>query len=95
VVGILRRAQRWRVVFVLLICQRWHFFLLLFSFGLGCAAAPAKLVVSCGCYINIAGRKPVSRERDEIIGKQATTAASSLSIYVGCVLLLRRWRICR
>jgi hypothetical protein len=62
VVGILRRAQRWRVVFVLLICRRWHFFLLLFSFGLGCAAAPAKLVVSCGCYINIAGRKPVSRE---------------------------------
>jgi hypothetical protein len=34
-----------------------------FSFGLGCAAAPANLVVSCGCYINIAGRKPVSRER--------------------------------
>jgi hypothetical protein len=34
-----------------------------FFFGLGCAAAPAKLVVSCGCYINIAGRKPVSRKK--------------------------------
>jgi hypothetical protein len=33
-----------------------------FSFGLGCAAAPVNLVVSCGCYINIAGRKPVLRE---------------------------------
>jgi hypothetical protein len=57
-VGILRKAQRWRVVFVSLICRCRHLFL--FSIGLGCAAAPAKLVVSRGCYINIAGRKPVS-----------------------------------
>jgi hypothetical protein len=46
-----------------LICRCRHLFLFSFSrfsFGLGCVAAPAKLVVSCGCYINIAGQKSVS-----------------------------------
>lgn len=44
----------------------WHFFScfsLVFSFGRDCAVCPSDElhVVSGGCYINIAGRKPVSR----------------------------------
>jgi hypothetical protein len=39
-----------------------------FSFGLGCAAAPTNLVVLCGCYINIVGQKPVSRELENTTG---------------------------
>jgi hypothetical protein len=38
------------------------FFFSFFSFGLDCAVCPSNdLVVSCGYYINIAGRKPVLR----------------------------------
>ena len=43
----------------------FFFFLsLIFSLGLDCAVAPAVVsVVSVGCYINIAGRKPISRTK--------------------------------
>ena len=40
-------------------------FYLVFSFGRACAVSPSvdRNVVSGGCYINIAGRKPISRKR--------------------------------
>jgi hypothetical protein len=64
VVGLFREAQRWRVVLVLVDLPVLAFFFFFFfsvgSFGLGCAAAPACLLYR-GCYINIAGRKPISR----------------------------------
>ena len=63
VVGWLRWARQRRIIYLLSSCHRWHLFLLCsscFIFGLDVLFAPT--IVRCGCYINIAGRKPVSRE---------------------------------
>jgi hypothetical protein len=70
-VGILRRAQRLRIIIVfvdptlltLLISFLFYFCFsfLSFFFWARLYCGPSKLTVSCGCYINIAGREPVSR----------------------------------
>jgi hypothetical protein len=63
-VGILRWTQRLRVIFVFVdppVSALFSFlFFSLFLLGL-IVLRPQQFVVSCGCYINIAGRKPVSR----------------------------------
>jgi hypothetical protein len=62
--GILRRAQRWRVVFVLVelpVLALFSFFLSLLLFWALVVLRPSVLVVAVGCYINIAGRRPISR----------------------------------
>ena len=59
-----------RIIFAFVDPALSAFFLFLFSYfslGLGCAVCPSGdlTVVLCGCYINIAGRKPVSRRNRE------------------------------
>jgi hypothetical protein len=67
VVGIIRRAQRLRGISVFVdpsfSALVSLFFLLCFLLGLLCAVCPSNgsYVVSMVCYINIAGRKPISR----------------------------------
>jgi hypothetical protein len=65
VVGLFREAQRWRVVLVLVDLPVLAFFFFFFfsvgSFGFGCAA-PLACLLYRGCYIDIAGRKPISRK---------------------------------
>ena len=67
-VEFLRRTQWLRVISVFVEPPFSALFSLLcsflFLFGRNCAVCPsiASTVVSVGCYINIAGRKPVSRD---------------------------------
>jgi hypothetical protein len=70
VVGILRRAQRLRIIIVfvdptlstlLSFLFYFCFSFISFFFWARLYCGPSKLTVSCGCYINIAGREPVSR----------------------------------
>ena len=67
VVELVRRAQRWRATLVLLIYRCRHCFLFFFSCFLFwawmCCGPSSCSVVSVGCYIYIAGRKPISREK--------------------------------
>ena len=69
---ILRRAQRLRVTIVFVdptLLSLVSFSFSVISFGLACAVCPSigLSVVSCGCYIYIAGRKPISREEGEVM----------------------------
>jgi hypothetical protein len=69
VVGIFRRAQQLRIIIVFVDPTLWillsfsFFFSISFTFFFWArlCCGPSCLDVSCGCYINIAGRKPVSR----------------------------------
>jgi hypothetical protein len=66
VVVLLRRVQRLRVVIVFVdlpVSALVFLSFLCLSFGLGCAAAPACSLYRVVCYINIAGRKPISGRR--------------------------------
>jgi hypothetical protein len=66
VVGPFQRAQRLRVIIAfvdLALSTLVSLSFPCFSLGLDYVVCPSNglRVVSCGCYINIAGRKPVSR----------------------------------
>jgi hypothetical protein len=71
VVDILRRAQRLRGISVFVnptfFGISFSCLSFVFSFGRACAVCPShgSYAVSVLCYINIAGRKPISRRGDE------------------------------
>jgi hypothetical protein len=84
VVGPFQRAQRLRVIIAfvdLALSTLVSLSFPCFSLGLDYVVCPSNglRVVSCGCYINIAGRKPVSRMN---IGHYELTEYRTLCILV-------------